>query len=112
VTALIRLRKQLPALRRGAWNTLLTDDKQNVYAYLRTQGKQQVLVVINNGEKPASVRLRLSPTIHRLRVLLCSDNTADARKQVTVNRHGTLLLHLPAMSGWVLLAEAPRPSAR
>jgi len=110
VAALIRLRKQLPALRRGEWNTLLTDDKQNLYAYLRTQGKQQVLVVINNGEKPASVRLRLPNHVHAFRLLLRSDR-ADAGQRVT-HRNGTLLLQLPAMSGWVLLAETARPSAK
>jgi glycosidase len=110
VAALIRLRKQLPALRRGEWNTLLTDDKQNLYAYLRTQGKQQVLVVINNGEKPASVRLRLPNHVHTFRLLLRSDR-ADAGQRVT-HRNGTLLLQLPAMSGWVLLAETARPSAK
>lgn len=104
VAALIRLRKQYTALRRGDWTTLLTDDSQNVYAYLRRQGKEQVLIAINNGEKPATVRLKLPATTRALRVALRSDGSNAFQRVVTAGR-GWLSLKIPAMTGWILLPD-------
>ncbi len=101
VTALIGLRKAHPALRRGEWTTLLTDDRQNVYAYLRHQHDDRVLVVINNGEKPATVRLNLPGGARQYRVLLRTDGTKGGAPLRTDSR-GVLSVTVPAMSGWIL----------
>lgn len=106
VASLVRLRKQYIALRRGDWTTLLTDDRQNVYAYLRQHGKEQVLVVINNGEKPANIRFKVPTTARALRIALCSDGSAVPQR-VAVERNGWLSLKVPAMTGWVLLPSFP-----
>ncbi|RYD94917.1 MAG: alpha-amylase, partial [Sphingobacteriales bacterium] len=50
----IRLRKDYPALRRGSYTTLATDDAHKVYAFSRKLGKEEVIVVINRGDGPAS----------------------------------------------------------
>ncbi len=101
VAALIRLRKQHTALRRGDWVTLLTDDRQNVYAYLRQHGTEQVLVVLNNGEQPASVQLKVPTTARTLRIALRSDGST-APQHIAVQRGGWLSLQVPAMTGWML----------
>ncbi|MCS6950660.1 MAG: alpha amylase N-terminal ig-like domain-containing protein [bacterium] len=102
VSALIRLRQQQVALRRGEWTTLLTDDRQNLYAYLRRHNRQQVLVVLNNGEKPARLRLRAPTGARALRVALTSDGST-VPQSIAVERGGQLSLEIPAMTGWVLL---------
>lgn len=102
VTSLIRLRRQYIALRRGEWVTLLTDDSQNVYAYLRQYGREQVLVVLNNGEKPATVRLKVSTTARAFRVMLHSEGNTTPQRLV-VDRNGQLSVKIPAMTGWMLL---------
>lgn len=102
VASLVRLRKQYIALRRGNWVTLLTDDRQNVYAYLRQHGKEQVLVIVNNGEKPATVRLKTPAAARTFRVVLRSDESAP-NQRISTGRDGTLSLQIPAMTGWVLL---------
>lgn len=101
VRALIRLRKEHSALRRGEWVTLLTDDKQNVYAYLRRQGREQVVVVINNGEKPATVRMRLPGAGGKFQVLIRSDGVVT-RGRIRADQSGSMTVTLPPLCGWVL----------
>lgn len=103
VNALIRIRQQQVALRRGEWTTLLTDDAQNVYAYLRHHGTQQVLVVVNNGEKEATVRLNVPGKALIYRLLLRSDDAPPSTREFTISRGRQLDLTLPAMSGWILV---------
>lgn len=100
VVSLIRLRKGHPALRRGEWTTLLTHDSQNAYAYLRQQGKERLLVVINNGEKPATLQIRV-PGGGECQVLL-STGEMPAQHIIRADRAGNLRINLPPMSGWVL----------
>jgi cyclomaltodextrinase len=45
--AMIALRHQLPALRRGAFRTLLADDARNLWVFERVLGDQRVVVAIN-----------------------------------------------------------------
>ena len=51
---LIGLRVHSAAIRRGSYATLATDDARKVYAFRRTLGKEDVVVVINRGSKPAA----------------------------------------------------------
>lgn len=61
--ALIRLRKQNPALRYGATLTLWCDDL--VYAYLRVSTHDVALMIIHNGYQPmpSSIRIDLPPSV-------------------------------------------------
>lgn len=46
---LIALRNSEPALRRGDFRTVLKDDNNAVFAYARTYGKDEIIIVINNS---------------------------------------------------------------
>ncbi|MCF8268218.1 MAG: alpha-glucosidase C-terminal domain-containing protein, partial [Ignavibacteriales bacterium] len=46
---LIAVRNSEPALRRGDFRTVLKDDNNAVFAYARTYGKDEIIIVINNS---------------------------------------------------------------
>ena len=52
---LIRLRNAHPALRTGTFRTVLTDDAQDVWVFLREGNGEQVLVALNAAAKPATI---------------------------------------------------------
>ena len=49
---LIRLRRRHTALRGGAMQTLLLDDKASLYAFVRSAGAEKVFVVVNASDNP------------------------------------------------------------
>ncbi|MCK4415077.1 MAG: alpha amylase N-terminal ig-like domain-containing protein [Candidatus Eisenbacteria sp.] len=55
---LIALRQELPALRRGAFQTLLAQGQ--IYAYLRTYRDEPVLVVMNNSARAVETEISLA----------------------------------------------------
>lgn len=57
---LIRLRKTRLALRRGEFKTALTDG-YGVYAYWRLYGRERLLVLFNNTERMAEIKIPLPP---------------------------------------------------
>ncbi len=60
---LIRLRHELPALRRGAFATVLCDDETELYSFRRTlEGEQEVVVVLNNSDQPRKAAVPLAGT--------------------------------------------------
>ncbi|ALW87157.1 alpha-amylase [Hymenobacter sedentarius] len=50
----IALRRRSAAIQRGTFTTVATDDARQLYAFRRTLGKEDVLVVLNRGSKPAA----------------------------------------------------------
>lgn len=48
----IGLRQRSAALRRGSFTTVATDDAHRLYAFRRTLGREDVLVVLNRGSQP------------------------------------------------------------
>lgn len=50
----IGLRKQYKSLRLGSYTTLVTDDEKKLYAFSRTLGNEEVIVIINRSDKPLS----------------------------------------------------------
>jgi cyclomaltodextrinase len=58
---LIRIRKEHVALRRGDFATLVTDDRNDIYAFRRCSGADTVIVVLNNSAKEQS----LPPSLER-----------------------------------------------
>ena len=50
----IALRRKSPAIQRGSYQTLATDDARKVYAFSRSLGQEEVVVVINRGDKPVT----------------------------------------------------------
>ena len=56
----IALRKAHPALRTGSFTTILTDDEQDVMAFVREDDSEEVLVILNAGEEEARISLPVS----------------------------------------------------
>ncbi len=52
---LISIRAAHPALQRGAYATLLADDDAEVFAFTRTLGKAQVVVVLNSADEATTM---------------------------------------------------------
>lgn len=50
----IWLRQQSKAIRLGSFTTLVTDDANQLYAFMRRHGKEEVVVIVNRGRKPVS----------------------------------------------------------
>ena len=55
--ALVRLRSESPALRRGAFRTLVADEARNVWVFERALGDERVIVALNASKEPQSVGL-------------------------------------------------------
>jgi len=53
----IKLRREHSALRRGTFRTLLTDDAQDVWIFVRQDEREQVLVALNASDRAAVVNL-------------------------------------------------------
>jgi glycosidase len=99
--ALVHLRRELPALRRGTWRSLLASD--NTWAYLRDAGgADRAVVALNRGDAAASVEVPLGDA--------WADGTRvrDALGVVTdaVVRGGSLRIVLPPWRAAVLVASA------
>ncbi len=99
VQSLARLRRELPALRRGRTFHLVTDEQQ--YAFARVDGSSVALVVINNAKVPATVKVPvrslLLPPPRKWR-----DRLGSGFSPVSVVEDGFLELLLPARSARVL----------
>jgi cyclomaltodextrinase len=83
----IGLRQRSAAIRLGSFTTVTTDDARQLYAFRRTLGKEDVLVVINRGSQPV-------PFINRV---LTSRKYQDAFTQavatkITVPAHDLVVL--------------------
>lgn len=55
---LIALRRRHEALRRGRTRTVLADSITNVFGFVRFEGREQILVLLNNSGQPQEVNLR------------------------------------------------------
>lgn len=54
---LIAIRRSSPALCRGNYRTLLVDEKQQIYSFLRCYGEEQVVVVLNTGKQERKIQI-------------------------------------------------------
>ena len=55
---LVALRKELPALRRGTFETVIVEDEHQLYGFRRQLGEEEVLVVLNNSPEAQSALIR------------------------------------------------------
>ena len=73
---LISLRKRLPALRRGSYQRLLTDDARGCLAFARVLGDEKVVVAVNASATRRSLRIPVAklglPDGHILQNLISS----------------------------------------
>ena len=84
VSKLIHLRKNHPALRYGDYYSLIADT--NVFAYVRSDMNERVLVVLNKNPEQQEVNLDLPPIygITKLKDLLNSNTIDVTNNKVTV----------------------------
>jgi cyclomaltodextrinase / maltogenic alpha-amylase / neopullulanase len=54
---LIRLRNEHSELRTGRFESLVADSEKNAYAFIRTEGANASLVILNNSNRPQSVTI-------------------------------------------------------
>ncbi len=93
------LRKQHSALRRGTFSTLLTDDQADVWAFLREDDRERVIVLLNASGKDAAVAVPLpAGAPSQWNVALGPDGPLAAEG-------GTLRVSVPAVGGVVLHAS-------
>lgn len=93
---LIWLRHQYPALSLGDFQTVLTDDEKQVYAYRRSLDGQTLLVALNNTRQTQQVELD-TPTAERL-IDVLNDGV-----EYTVSE-GKVMLELRPLWGAILAA--------
>lgn len=53
---LVSIRNEHPALRTGEFRKLIADDKQNIYAFSRTEGTDKLIVCINYSDKASTIK--------------------------------------------------------
>lgn len=58
---LFALRRENSALSRGTFERVKTSNERTCYAFLRTDGKKQILVVLNFGGDPVRVKFQMPP---------------------------------------------------
>lgn len=104
----IALRNRVPALRRGTWKTVVTDDAAQGLGYVRQAGDSWALVLLNRGGNLWSVDLpadQLPLTDgDKLRVELITAGAAESVR-VTGPERGKLRLELPGLTGVVLMPD-------
>ena len=98
VKKLIALRKKIPALRRGDYYRLMVDTGNDRYAFVRSLGREKVVVAMNAGAHKQSVEVPCAglgwEDGHPLRSLL------DGRKYTVLG--GKISLTLPPWGGtWI-----------
>jgi hypothetical protein len=96
----IALRNSHPALSGGAFVTLLADDATDVWAFLRSNETEQVLVVLNPSAQAREVRIPLPEGTPQ------SWNTIFGDGGSLSAANGELAVKLPAIGGVVLHAPA------
>ena len=91
----IKLRRAHPALRTGAFQTLLTDDQADVWAFLRWNDDEQLLVALNASDQPRTVSIPMVDLPKTWTAVFGLEGTFKAIDQ-------RLSLQLPPLSGIVL----------
>lgn len=94
---LIHTRNENKALQLGDFNTVLTDDTNNVYAFTRTYAQSEILVILNNSSKAQIISVQ---TDHQE---FYRDLTGKNKLFFTEN--GILKLELESYSGIILLKD-------
>ncbi len=95
---MIHLRRDHPALTGDSLQTLLTDDRNDVYAYLRVSTGERILVGLNNADAARTVRIRIPSGTS---VEEWSDLLTGAK---FTPRHGILTAKIPKKSFRILQA--------
>ncbi len=96
---IIALRQQHAALRTGSFRTVLTDDVQDVWAFVREGSGEQVLVALNAGAKPSTVGFA---------ELEVGDGWKPIWGDTSASEKGLGAVTIPARAGRVWVRAAPK----
>lgn len=88
---MIKIRNENPALRRGDFISLLTDDKKDIYAFQRSYQDEKIIVVINNSGTKQQAEINL-PGIDGNKTIEFADLLNDGDKYQAIN--GSLEINL------------------
>lgn len=94
----IALRNAHPALRTGVFQTLLTDDEKDVWAFARTDDREHLVVVLNASDVPHEVNVPRPDVAQHDWQVVFGDRAA------LLDAGGALQVRAPAISGVVLHA--------
>ncbi len=98
----IALRNAHPALRTGLFETLLVDDERDVWAFLRSDANEQLVVALNASDKPREISVKLpkgSPSAWQ---------GVWGEVGALKSKADTLTLQLPPVDGVVVRAATPK----
>ncbi|MBK9118291.1 MAG: hypothetical protein IPM18_01640 [Phycisphaerales bacterium] len=99
---IIALRKAHPALRTGSVQTLLADDDRNVWAVLRKDADEQLIIVATPAAQAQMVEVPVQPNApRRWQGVFGTEETLEVVD-------GKLRLKVPALGGIVLHAATPK----
>jgi glycosidase len=88
VKQLVALRRKTAVLRRGDFQPLVAQENSQVYAFIRAEGNERVLVVLNAAETPATLRIPFAAlgnaTGHPLHSLLDQRPVVSEGDNITV----------------------------
>jgi glycosidase len=96
--ALIALRRESEALRRGAFRTLVADDAKNLWIFERTLGDERVIVALNGSTEPQALPEGIPDAVH---------GTCHAVPGTARHVPGTPRPSIPALGGLIF---TPRPA--
>lgn len=103
VRALIVLRKQSVALRRGEWTTVLVDDARGLYGFVRHTEGDAALVVINRSDQPQRAQLPAWGDIRQWTHAVSTHTPTQTTFSVV---QGRITVDLPPLSGTVLVPSS------
>ncbi len=101
----IALRNEHAALRRGSFETLVTDDAADVWAFLRAGEREQLIVVLNASNEQRSVDVPVSTAAAEWKVVCGGSPNAEGGSQVVKAAGGRVRVEVPAIGGTVLHAS-------
>ena len=94
IKSLIALRKREPALRRGGFSEILARD--SVYAFLRTEGSDRILIVLNGSNQPRDFAMPIGDFAWkscRLENLITGDldKRGESEEAIQIEAYGAII---------------------
>jgi cyclomaltodextrinase len=99
---IIGLRRAHSALRTGSFTTLLADDAADVWAFMRKDGQEQIIVAVNASEQTRRIAIQLPADAP------CSWQGVFNSAECLRCEEGRLEVTVPGLAGVVLSAPAAR----
>lgn len=96
---LINIRNQFPSLRRGNFNTILKDQKNNIYAFTRETQNEKAIIILNNSNECKNLKL-ISPFKS-----VKTWNDVLSRKKYKQENTIINIKNIPPMNGIILISR-------